>query len=49
MAKSTEKPPKVLGYRYHSPNIPLSAIRSYARKTTLKSDTHAVTTRFRTV
>ncbi len=33
MAKNFKKPPeKVSGYRYHSPNIPMSAIRRYARQ-----------------
>ena len=38
MAKRTEKPPKIAGYRYHSPNIPLSAIRSYAKRIASKFD-----------
>jgi uncharacterized protein len=38
MAKRTEKPPKVSGYRYRSPNIPLSAIRRYAKRIASKFD-----------
>ncbi len=33
MAKKTSKPPQgVPGYRYQSPNVPLSAIRRYAKR-----------------
>ncbi len=33
MAKKAKKPPEVwLGFKYHSPNIPMSAIRRYARQ-----------------
>ena len=39
MAKRAYKPPEeVLGYRYHSPNIPLSAIRHYARQIAARFD-----------
>ncbi len=39
MAKNAIKPPEtVLGYRYHSPNIPLRAIRSYAKRIASKFD-----------
>jgi uncharacterized protein len=39
MAKKAEKPrQKVLGQRYHSPNIPMSAIRRYARQIAEKFD-----------
>jgi predicted nucleotidyltransferase len=39
MAKKAKKPPaQVSGYRYHSPNIPMSAIRRYARQVAAEFD-----------
>jgi predicted nucleotidyltransferase len=39
MAKKMDKPPeKFLGHRYRSPNIPMSAIRRYARQIAEKFD-----------
>jgi predicted nucleotidyltransferase len=39
MAKKAIKPHEnLLGYRYHSPNVPLSAIRRYAKKIASKFD-----------
>ena len=43
MAKKAEKPPqKVLGHRYHSPNIPMSAIRRFARQIAEKFDSDKI-------
>ncbi len=39
MAKKAETPPQTVpGYRYHSPNVPLSAIRRYAKRIASKFD-----------
>jgi predicted nucleotidyltransferase len=39
MAKKMDKPPeKLLGHRYPSPNVPMSAIRRYARQIAEKFD-----------
>jgi uncharacterized protein len=39
MAKKAEIPPeRVLGYRYHAPNVPLPAIRRYAKRIASKFD-----------
>ncbi len=40
--KSDQAPVKIPGYRYHSPDVPLSAIRRYAKRIASRFDPHKI-------